>query len=172
MLQVNNIHKTYGDDAILEGVTFILNHGDRVGLVGPNGCGKTTLLRIVMDEEKPDQGSVSWQPPDLRIGYLEQALTYPDGATVDTALRGELAEAERQVQTLAEQMSHVSGEGLERLMAAYAEALERFEAGGGYRAEAQIAVVLAGLGLDALEHDTPALSQQPHRHLAARLVSE
>jgi ATP-binding cassette subfamily F protein 3 len=155
MLQASNIHKTYGDDVILEGVTFILNHGDRVGLVGPNGCGKTTLLRIVMGEEQPDQGSISWQPPDLRIGYLEQALTYPQGATVDTALRGELAEAERQVQALAEQMSHASGEALDALMAAYAEALERFEARGGYQAEAQMDVVLAGLGLDALDHDTP-----------------
>ena len=63
MLQVNNIHKAYGDDFILEAVTFILNHGDRVGLVGPNGCGKTTLLRIVVGEEQPDRGSVSWQPP-------------------------------------------------------------------------------------------------------------
>ena len=73
MLQVSDVHKVYGDDVVLERVNFIVNHGDRVGLVGPNGCGKTTLLRIVIGEELPDQGSVSWQPPDLRIGYLEQA---------------------------------------------------------------------------------------------------
>jgi ATP-binding cassette subfamily F protein 3 len=155
MLQVNNIYKTYGDDVILEGVTFIVNDGDRVGLVGPNGCGKTTLLRILVGEEQPDQGSVSWQPPNLRIGYLEQALTYPDGATVGTAMRGELAKAEQRVQTLAERIAKASGQELDRLMASYAEALERFEAGGGYRAEAEINVVLAGLGLDDLDHDTP-----------------
>jgi ATP-binding cassette subfamily F protein 3 len=155
MLQVNNIHKAYGDDVILQGVTFIVNDGDRVGLVGPNGCGKTTLLRIIVGEEQPDQGSVSWQPPNLRIGYLEQALTYPEGATVGTAMRGEFAEAERHVQTLAEQIARASGEELDELLAAYAGALERFEAGGGYRAEVQIDVVLAGLGLDSLDHDTP-----------------
>jgi ATP-binding cassette subfamily F protein 3 len=155
MLQVNNVHKAYGDDVILEGVTFIVNDGDRLGLVGPNGCGKTTLLRVIVGEERPDAGSLSRQPPDLRIGYLEQALTYPPGATVGSALRGDLVRAEQQVRTLAEQMAQASGVELDRLMDAYAEALDRFEAGGGYRAETEIDVVLGGLGLDELNHDTP-----------------
>ena len=155
MLQVNNLHKAYGDNVILSGATFILNHGDRAGLVGPNGCGKTTLLRIVVGQERPDQGSVSWQPPDLRIGYLEQALTYPERTTVGAAMRGELAQAERAVRELAERMAAASGAKLESLMAAYAEALERFEAGGGYRSEAQVDAVLAGLGLAGLGQETP-----------------
>ena len=155
MLQVNNLHKAYGDNVILSGATFTLNHGDRAGLVGPNGCGKTTLLRIVVGQERPDQGSVSWQPPDLRIGYLEQALTYPERTTVGAAMRGELAQAERAVRELAERMAAASGAELERLMAAYAEALERFETGGGYRSEAQVDAVLAGLGLAGLGQETP-----------------
>jgi ATPase subunit of ABC transporter with duplicated ATPase domains len=155
VLQVNNLHKAYGDNVILSGATFTLNHGDRAGLVGPNGCGKTTLLRIVVGQERPDQGSVSWQPPDLRIGYLEQALTYPERTTVGAAMRGELAQAERAVRELAERMAAASGAELERFMAAYAEALERFEAGGGYRSEAQVDAVLAGLGLAGLGQETP-----------------
>ena len=82
MLQANNLSKTYGDNVILEGVTLIVNRGERLGLVGPNGCGKTTLLKIVVGQEAPDRGSVSFTPPDLRIGYLEQALSYPKDATV------------------------------------------------------------------------------------------
>jgi ATP-binding cassette subfamily F protein 3 len=155
VLQVNNLHKAYGDNVILSGATFTLNHGDRASLVGPNGCGKTTLLRIIVGQEQPDQGSVSWQPPDLRIGYLEQALTYPEGTTVGVAMRGELAQAENAVRELAERMAGASGAELERLMAAYAEALERFEAGGGYRSEAQVDAVLAGLGLAGLDQETP-----------------
>jgi ATP-binding cassette subfamily F protein 3 len=155
VLQVNNIHKAYGDDVILSGATFTLNHGDRVGLVGPNGCGKTTLLRVIVGQERPDEGSVSWQPPDWRIGYLEQALAYPEGMTVGAAMRGELAQAESAVRELAERMASASGADLERLMAAYAEALERFEAGGGYRSEAHVDAVLAGLGLAGLDQETP-----------------
>jgi ATP-binding cassette subfamily F protein 3 len=155
MLQVNNVHKAYGDDVILAGVTLIVNHGDRVALVGPNGCGKTTLLRIVVGKEPPDQGTVSFSPPDLRIGYLEQALTYPQKATINEVMRGTLADPEQEIQHLAEQMARASEKELERLMTAYARALDRFEAGGGYSARAQNDVVLAGLGLDALDRDTP-----------------
>jgi ATP-binding cassette subfamily F protein 3 len=155
MLQVNNVHKSYGDNVILAGVTLIVNQGDRVALIGPNGCGKTTLLRIVVGNEHPDQGTISFDPPDLRIGYLEQALTYPPEATIDEVMRGTLADPEQEIQRLAERMAHASGEELEQLMATYARALDRFEAGGGYSTGAQIDAVLAGLGLDVLGRDTP-----------------
>lgn len=155
MLQVNNVHKAYGDNIVLEQVSLIVNHGERVGLAGPNGCGKTTLLKIIVGEEQPDQGSVAFQPPDLRIGYLEQALSYAPEATVGQVMRGTLAEAEREVRELAERLSRARGEELDRLLAAYAQALDRFEAGGGHEIGAQIDAILGGLGLDAIDQDTP-----------------
>jgi ATP-binding cassette subfamily F protein 3 len=155
MLQVSNVHKAYGDDVILAGVALIVNHGDRLALIGPNGCGKTTLLKIIVGEELPDQGTVSLDPPDLQIGYLEQALTYPQKATVDEVIRGSQADLEQEIQSLAERIALTAGEEQERLMATYAAALDRFEAGGGYRAGAQIDVVLAGLGLHTIDRDMP-----------------
>ncbi|MBL7198986.1 MAG: ABC-F family ATP-binding cassette domain-containing protein [Anaerolineae bacterium] len=155
MLQVSNVHKAYGDDIVLDKVTFVLNGGERTGLVGPNGCGKTTLLKIIVGEEQPDEGSVSFTVPNLRLGYLEQALSYSEGATVAQVMRGELAQAEQEVETLAQRMSRASGQALAELMTAYAEALERFETAGGYGARSQIDAVLAGLGLDAIEQDMP-----------------
>jgi len=159
MLQVNHISKAYGDDVILEDVSFVLNPGERMGLVGPNGCGKTTLLRIIVGQEQPDRGTVHTSPADVSVGYLAQALEFEPGATVGDVMRQAvegLHEAERQVETLAQRMSVAAGDDeLARLMDEYADALARFEAAGGYGVSHQVDAVLAGLGLDAVDQATP-----------------
>jgi ATP-binding cassette subfamily F protein 3 len=155
MLQINDLSKAYGDTVVLEGVNLLINDGERVGLVGPNGCGKTTLFEIIAGRERQDQGSITFSPPNLPLGYLEQALVYPEGATIKEAMRGDGGDPEQEVQDLAVQLSSASGKELERLMAAYGRALERLETGDSYRAAAQIEVVLSGLGLDELDQSTP-----------------
>ncbi len=157
MLQVNNLSKTYGDDVILENVTFVINPGERVGLVGPNGCGKTTLLRLIVGQETPDRGSVQRSPAEVSVGYLAQALEFAPQDTVGEVMRQAvegLREAERQVEALSEQMAAAREDELARLMDAYAQALTRFEAAGGYATAHQIDAVLAGLGLDTVAQTT------------------
>ena len=63
MLTVSNVSKSFGDNLIFEEVSFVLNAGDRVGLMGPNGCGKTTLLKIILGELPPDGGSLASPRP-------------------------------------------------------------------------------------------------------------
>jgi len=75
MLTVHHISKSYGLEIILNDITFSLNAGERLGLVGPNGCGKTTLLRILAGLEIPDSGTVQFNIPGLRIGMLPQGFT-------------------------------------------------------------------------------------------------
>ncbi|MBN1579073.1 MAG: ABC-F family ATP-binding cassette domain-containing protein [Anaerolineae bacterium] len=136
-------------------MSFEVNNGDRLGLVGPNGCGKTTLLRIIVGEEETDSGSATITATGVRVGYLEQALTYPDDATVGEVMLSQISETEQEIERLATQMSQATGEALEQLMADYARALDRLEAGGGYAIEAEMDAVLSGLGLDSLDKDTP-----------------
>jgi ATP-binding cassette subfamily F protein 3 len=158
MLQVSNLSKAYGDDVILEDVSFVVNPGQRVGLVGPNGCGKTTLLRIIVGQEQPDQGSVRFSPAEVTVGYLAQALEFEPGATVGGVMRQAvdgLHEVEQQVEALAQQMTIAQGDALASLMDDYAEALARFEAAGGYRVSHDMDAILAGLDLEAVDQDTP-----------------
>ncbi|MEZ4593995.1 MAG: ATP-binding cassette domain-containing protein [Chloroflexota bacterium] len=75
MLTAHNLSKAYGLSPILEKITFSINAGERVGLIGPNGCGKSTLMRLLTGQERPDRGSITLNPPNLRIG---PGLSLPD----------------------------------------------------------------------------------------------
>jgi ATP-binding cassette subfamily F protein 3 len=159
MLQVSNITKRYGDALILDGVTFTLNPGERVGLIGPNGCGKTTLLRIITGQETADSGSVQRDPHELRVGYLEQGLTYHDNATLDHVLRAEqraLESLEARVATLADSLSTAEGTEQAQILDAYGEALADLEALAAQQMpEHMVKAILAGLDLDDVPLETP-----------------
>ena len=108
MLTAHHISKSFGVQTILDSISFSVNRGERVGLVGPNGCGKTTLLRILTGQDKPDSGTVQLTPSDLRIGYLAQGVEFrPDETLVEFFARehddaGTLAaQVERLAETLA-----------------------------------------------------------------------
>ncbi len=92
MLKVTQLSKSYGLDSILVDINFSLNQGDRFGLVGINGTGKSTLLRIIMGQEIADKGSVTFFPSNLRIGYLPQGLSIEDHLTIGSFLGGETSE--------------------------------------------------------------------------------
>jgi ATP-binding cassette subfamily F protein 3 len=157
MLQAVKITKYYGVQAVLEQVSFVVNRGDRVGLIGANGCGKTTLLRILMGLEKPDSGSVSLER-GLRVGYLPQGIDLTEGVTLGGYVRSGvpgLEDARREVDDLAARMDMAQGEALAGLVEAYGRALERFERLGGYAVEHHLAVILRGLGLEGVDPETP-----------------
>ena len=86
MLTAHHIHKTYGIQPILEDISFSISQNERVGLIGPNGCGKTTLMRILAGIEQPDSGTVASTRPNLRIGYLAQGMDFDPKATLQTSL--------------------------------------------------------------------------------------
>jgi len=150
MLQAREITKWFGDVKVLDRINFTLNRGDRAGLIGPNGCGKTTLLRILAGQMAPDRGGVQLGRPGLRIGYLPQALEFAAGATVGDVLRaayGEREAAETRLVRLAEALAGAAGAQLDAALAEYDRALAEFQAAGGESLAADADAVLAGLGL-------------------------
>ena len=158
MLQCSNLSKRYGDDVILDGVSFIVNPGDRAGLIGPNGCGKTTLFRCILGQEQADGGGVILSPPDLRLGYLAQGLEYAPDAIISDLLLAPQArrrQAEADVAQLAASVAASTGEAQAALLDAYAAALAELEALGAEANDHQAQAVLAGLGLESLSLDTP-----------------
>jgi ATPase subunit of ABC transporter with duplicated ATPase domains len=171
MLTVNRFSKTYADNVILKDVSFIVNAGERAGLVGPNGCGKTTLLRLVTGQEAADSGSVQMA---ASAGYLAQGFAAPPGATLQSCLNvalGDLAQAEADVERLAAALAH-SPEAMQEYDAALAR-LQTLSA----RADAGRApATLAHFGFDGVPLTTPvaALSggQKTRLGLALLLLSD
>src|SRR5512145_2475551 len=86
MLTTHHISKTYGIQPILQDISFSISNNERVGLIGPNGCGKTTLLRILAGLEQPDSGTVVSTRPNLRSGYLAQGMDFDSEQTIETTL--------------------------------------------------------------------------------------
>ncbi|MEJ2684181.1 MAG: ABC-F family ATP-binding cassette domain-containing protein [Candidatus Sulfobium sp.] len=87
MVRVSNLSKAYGRQVIFDDVSFAINPGERVGLVGRNGHGKTTLFRMLLGEEHPDSGVISL-PKDYRTGYLSQHIQFTEGTALKEACLG------------------------------------------------------------------------------------
>lgn len=177
MLQVQNLHKSYGTAVVLAGAQLIVNDGEHVGLIGPNGTGKSTLLRCILRQEQPDSGAITLRPPDLAIGYLAQSFDDLGDHTVGEVVADAQAKwllAESELQQAAEALG-APGDP-EAAMAAYDRALTRFESLGGYEREHRSAAVLEGLGLGDIDPQTRAMAlsggQKTRLGLATLLLSE
>ncbi|MBP2636905.1 MAG: yheS 2 [Firmicutes bacterium] len=151
LLEVRSLSKAYGIQNIFSDISFQVRRGEKVGLIGPNGVGKTTLVRCLLGFEKPDSGYVSLTPGE-RIGYVEQ-----DTGLGDNTLYEELVGAYGDVLGWQQDMRRLEAaiacekdaDKLEKCMKDYAQAVERFERGGGYEYENNVRRVAFGLGFTA-----------------------
>jgi len=178
LLTAYNLGKYFGGQDIFADLSFSINLGDRIALVGPNGEGKTTLLRILAGLEPPSQGRVQ-MAKNLKVGYLEQhaSLASTKGTLwemVLTAFAGlrqqeaELRAMETRLAAETDETSHAE------LLKKYGEAQVRFELAGGYTYEQTARQVLTGLGFTEEEYNKPlpqfSGGQQSRIHLARLLL--
>ena len=149
-LSVSGLVKSFDlEKNILDGLTFQIERGERVGLLGKNGAGKTTLFRILTGEISPDEGDVIFAP-NRRVGLISQIPVYPVGYTVEDVLQSAFARTQRmadEMAALSEQMA--SGDESEETLRRYGELSEKFEGLGGYDTETAVNKVANGLSLDA-----------------------
>ena len=146
-ISVSNLVKEFEvGTKILDGLTFQVDSGERVGLLGPNGCGKTTLLRILTGEVSCDEGEVVIAP-GKRLGLISQIPVYPAGYTVEDVLDtafAPLREMEREMEELAQRMGADSDSAL---LSRYDKLSAAFQAGGGYDTDTNKNKVCNGLSI-------------------------
>ena len=133
---------------LLDGLSFDINEGERVGIMGRNGCGKTTLFRILTGEISPDEGTVMIAPGKKR-GLISQIPHYPAGYTVEDVLRTAFAPllAMREKMT---KLEHAMGtDASKQTLAEYDRLSAAFASGGGYEMDVQTDKVCGGLGIPA-----------------------
>lgn len=150
ILSCQNINKTFIDDHLLKDVSFHINDYDKAALIGINGCGKTTLLRIIMGELNADDGLVTFAK-DKTVGYLPQNALLNSTRTIYDELlsvRQSLIDLEERMRDMEYQMNLVSGDELNTLVEKYTNATQRFEREGGLTYKSEITGVLKGLGFE------------------------
>ena len=177
MLQVQNLHKSYGIATVLAGASFLINDGEHVGLIGPNGVGKSTLLRCIIGQDQPDSGSVIQSPAGQTLGYVPQSFSELLGGKTIAEVLADAQAAYSTAEAALERAGAALADAadMDTALAAYDAALGQFEALGGYEREHRTAAVLEGLGLGALDPATPARTlsggQKTRLGLAALLLS-
>ncbi|MBW8036304.1 MAG: ABC-F family ATP-binding cassette domain-containing protein [Planctomycetes bacterium] len=162
IISLVNIHKAFGNEVVFGGIDAKFFRGEKVGLVGANGCGKTTIFRLILGEIEADVGEVR-KGKGIRIGYLPQEASFDGTKTVLEEMHSGLEElfaVGQRMEEVSKRLGVLSGKSLDDAMREYDRLTHAFEIGGGFTYESKTKSILAGLGF-----------QQEHFHVTTDELS-
>ncbi len=175
LFRLNDITKSYGGNEILRGVSFQINSGERIGLVGRNGAGKTTIFRLLTGVESPDEGDIV-KINGLKLGLLEQHVDFDAGETVHTAALSafkHIHDIEAEMRVLEKRMETDHSEAT---LSKYADLQIAFEQADGFSYAAKSEAVLLGVGFTreqwSMETATLSGGQKNRLGMARLLLSD
>ena len=158
MLNVHNLSVSFQGEYLFEEVAFMLNAGNRVGLIGKNGAGKSTMLKLLSRELKPDSGTIA-ADKDVRIGFLKQDIDFVKGRTIlEEAYQafGEIKTLEQKLDDIHHQIetrTDYESESYHNLLDMLSDYTHRFDLIGGYQYQGETEKVLLGLGFQRSDFD-------------------
>ena len=155
ILNVHGMNKSYDGKDILRDASFHMENNEKVAIVGINGAGKTTLLRLIVGEEKPDDGEITFSK-DVTWGYLAQNQNIDSENTIFEELREVkryVIDLEESIRKAEDDMKHLEGQALEELLNRYTRMNEEFQYLSGYAWKSEVIGVAKGLGFSEEELD-------------------
>lgn len=145
-IEIKKLEKMYGGHLVFDDINFTVKSGEKIGFIGANGCGKTTLMRILAGEETADNGEI-FRRKGLKCGYLAQMPSYPQDVTVKEVLMeafGDIFPLKSQMASMEAEMGLGHGD-TEKLLEAYGRVQERFTALGGYEVDEHLNRIIVGM---------------------------
>jgi len=147
MINIINLSKYYGTDTIFDNISLKINGNEKVGLVGPNGCGKTTLIKMITGDEEPSKGNIIIDKK-LRIGYVPQYIEFEKDLTLFDVMLSQYQDLSEQLRTLETKMATSSEEDLEKVLNQYQKVRDVYDDVEGDSAPARAEKILDSLGLE------------------------
>ena len=157
LISLNNVSKSFLDKKILNNITLAVNEKDRIGLLGINGVGKSTLLNIISGNLEYDEGTIATKS-DLRIGYLKQNEALDTSNNLDEEIKDSLKlifDTRKKIDEISYKMSKSVGADYEKLTEEYEKYTNIYNAADGHNAEVRIKTVLNGMGFSSFDMNTP-----------------
>ena len=146
LVNFQNVVKQYGTQTVLGGVSFGISAGRKIGLIGPNGSGKTTILRILLGRETPSEGTAK-VAGGVKVGYVPQQVTYENGRTVLDCLLADFSRVETRLREQEDRLAHATDAEMDRALQAYQRARDAYDHIDGDHFRRRVEAVLDGLGL-------------------------